>query len=99
MDPHRLSINGLLALYPRERLLVHPIYWRQIQLDLLQCRFHTLEEPPKLTIQQAAPSLPGQASEHDPTCLTGPSDWYSRFRVLSRILLKFKVGGPSFARE
>ncbi|KXX74036.1 hypothetical protein MMYC01_209560, partial [Madurella mycetomatis] len=35
-----LAINRILALYPRERLLVHPFLWTNRQLDLLQCRFH-----------------------------------------------------------
>ncbi|KAK4130232.1 hypothetical protein BT67DRAFT_445867 [Trichocladium antarcticum] len=36
-----LSINRLLALHPRERLLVHPLCWTDRQLDLLGCRIHS----------------------------------------------------------
>jgi hypothetical protein len=39
-----LSINRLLALYPRERLLVHPLCWTDRQPALLGCRIHTHEE-------------------------------------------------------
>lgn len=36
-----LSINRLLALHPRERLLVHPMCWTDRQLALLGCRIHS----------------------------------------------------------
>lgn len=42
--PPPLSINRLLALYPRERLLVHPLSWTDRQLALLDCRMHDYNE-------------------------------------------------------
>ncbi|KAK3906523.1 hypothetical protein C8A05DRAFT_11726 [Staphylotrichum tortipilum] len=36
-----LSINRLLALHPRERLLVHPLRWTDRQPTLLGCRIHS----------------------------------------------------------
>ena len=36
-----LSIKRLLALHPRERLLVHPLCWTDRQLTLLDCRIHS----------------------------------------------------------
>ena len=41
--PHSppLSINRLLALHPRERLLVHPLCWTDRQPALLSCRIHS----------------------------------------------------------
>ncbi|EAQ92119.1 predicted protein [Chaetomium globosum CBS 148.51] len=38
--PPGLSINKLAALYPRERLLVHPLRWSDRQVALLNCRIH-----------------------------------------------------------
>src|SRR3954469_23933589 len=35
------SICRLLALHPRERLLVHPLLWQERQLSLLRCHFST----------------------------------------------------------
>lgn len=34
-----LSIRGRMALYPRERLFVHPFLWSERQLSLLGCKF------------------------------------------------------------
>ncbi|KAK3364140.1 hypothetical protein B0T25DRAFT_58895 [Lasiosphaeria hispida] len=42
--PPPLSINRLVALYPRERLLVHPLRWTDRQLALLDCRIHDHDE-------------------------------------------------------
>ncbi|KAK3363790.1 hypothetical protein B0T25DRAFT_528461 [Lasiosphaeria hispida] len=42
--PPRLSINRLMALYPRERLQVHPLRWSDRQLDLIGCRIHGHDE-------------------------------------------------------
>jgi hypothetical protein len=39
--PPPLSINRLLALHPRERLLVHPLRWTDQQPALLGCRIHS----------------------------------------------------------
>ncbi|KAH6649551.1 hypothetical protein F5144DRAFT_588242 [Chaetomium tenue] len=40
LPPPGLSINKLAALYPRERLLVHPLQWSDRQIALLNCRIH-----------------------------------------------------------
>ncbi len=42
--PSPLSINRLLALHPRERLLVHPLRWTDRQPALLDCRIHDHDE-------------------------------------------------------
>ncbi|KAK4158064.1 hypothetical protein C8A00DRAFT_11118 [Chaetomidium leptoderma] len=39
-----LSISQLVARYPRERLLVHPLCWSDRQLTLLGCRIHSRGE-------------------------------------------------------
>ncbi|KAH6630548.1 hypothetical protein B0J18DRAFT_421475 [Chaetomium sp. MPI-SDFR-AT-0129] len=39
--PPPLSINRLLALHPRERLLVHPLRWTDRQPALLGCRIYS----------------------------------------------------------
>ena len=39
-----LSINRLLAIYPRERLLVHPLCWTDRQPALLGCCIHDHDE-------------------------------------------------------
>ncbi|KAK3352637.1 hypothetical protein B0T25DRAFT_189624 [Lasiosphaeria hispida] len=42
--PPPLSINRLIALYPRERLLVHPLRWTDRQPALLDCCIHDHDE-------------------------------------------------------
>jgi hypothetical protein len=44
IPPPPLSINRLVALYPRERLLVHPLRWTDRQPALLDCRIHDHNE-------------------------------------------------------
>lgn len=47
--PLLLSINRLLALYHRERLLVHPLCWTDRQLALLGCRINSHYSHPNET--------------------------------------------------
>ncbi|KAH6632801.1 hypothetical protein F5144DRAFT_651385 [Chaetomium tenue] len=42
--PRPLSINRLLAIHARERLLVHPLCWTDRQPALLGCRIHDHDE-------------------------------------------------------
>jgi hypothetical protein len=44
IPPPLLSINRLVALYPRERLLVHPLRWTDRQPALLDCHIHDHDE-------------------------------------------------------
>lgn len=37
--PETLSIKQLLRLYPRDKLLVHPLEWTGRHLEVLQCSF------------------------------------------------------------
>lgn len=45
MEP-ALSLNERLRRHPRERLLVTPLLWRQIHLDLMACTFGRAERAP-----------------------------------------------------
>ena len=47
--PPPLSINQVLALYPRERLQVHPLRWTDRQLALLGCRIHSRHDEAQST--------------------------------------------------
>lgn len=42
-----LSVNRLVVLHARERLLVHPLCWTDRQLALLECRIHRRGEGPR----------------------------------------------------
>jgi hypothetical protein len=80
----RLSINRLLALYPRERLLVHPLRWTGRQLDLA-CRVYS---------RRADGPSHGHGADHDesgpgPGPSSGPT---SCPRRLAR-LLATRLGG------
>ncbi|KAK3900745.1 hypothetical protein C8A05DRAFT_35595 [Staphylotrichum tortipilum] len=85
----RLSINRLLALYPRERLLVHPLRWTGRQLDLLACRIHS---------RRADAPSDDHSADHDEarsvSCSSGPGPG-SLPRRLARLLATRLEGGMS----
>lgn len=76
--PEPLSINGILRQHSRSRLFVKPLRWKQLQLELLGCRF-AFRKAGKTRKENGADRAQapdereqrhGHATSFDPTLLT-----------------------------
>ncbi|KAL2134553.1 hypothetical protein VTI74DRAFT_11525 [Chaetomium olivicolor] len=88
--PPPFSINRLVALHSRERLLVHPLRWSDRQLSLLQCRFHSrgeggrAESMPMEYLGGVRPSA--QEARRCARRLARPVDWWTLIDLVLDLL-------------